>query len=259
MSNQGNSIYSDEGQSGASLVAAEQDALYGCGVSYEAAEQNVSHGGHASHEAAGLNTPQRRYQKLHKSCSSQKAAHSFGHNNEKQKIETIEDLIAAVKSGNLHKLECESLHKSNLKNLLEVKTGELKDTILHIATRERKSDLSIIKYLCEQGANVNAKNIDHNTPLHIAAAGGDLDRLRYLYETAGADIDNVNISGRTCLHIAVFGYKCDVVEYLLSHTPINRQLKDEDKKTAEDIARCSHSKNPDYCPNMVDLFTKHTN
>jgi len=49
---------------------------------------------------------------------------------------------------------------------------------LHLAAN--KGHLSIVEYLVNQKADINAKNQDGNTPLHYAAANAHLSVVEYL-------------------------------------------------------------------------------
>ena len=54
-----------------------------------------------------------------------------------------------------------------------------------------------MRYLIEEiGANVNARDHEGNTPLHNAAARGDVEMIEYL-SSKGADVTLVNREGQT--------------------------------------------------------------
>ena len=54
--------------------------------------------------------------------------------------------------------------------------GPLKDTLLHLATRRRNSDM--MKFFIEAGCSVDKVNAEGQTCLHIAALNGDELALR---------------------------------------------------------------------------------
>lgn len=55
--------------------------------------------------------------------------------------------------------------------------------------------------LVQSGANVNAKGLDNDTPLHDAASNGHLKLIKLLVER-GADIHAKNSKGKTPLDVA---------------------------------------------------------
>ena len=62
-------------------------------------------------------------------------------------------------------------------------------TPLHFASD--KGFLSIVEYLLNQKADVNAKNNDGQTPLHFATEGGYIDIVQYLTNN-GSILDEKN-------------------------------------------------------------------
>ena len=62
--------------------------------------------------------------------------------------------------------------------------------------------LNAVKYLVEEtGADVNAADHEGNTPLHNAAARGDVEMIKYLV-AKGADVTRVNREGQTTADMA---------------------------------------------------------
>ena len=62
--------------------------------------------------------------------------------------------------------------------------------------------LVAVKYLVEDtGADVNAADHEGNTPLHNAAARGDIEMIKYLI-SKGADVTRVNREGQTIADMA---------------------------------------------------------
>jgi hypothetical protein len=62
--------------------------------------------------------------------------------------------------------------------------------------------MAAVKYLVEElHADVNARDHEGNTPLHNAAARGDVDMIKYLV-SKGADVTAVNREGKTTADLA---------------------------------------------------------
>ncbi|KAK5089797.1 hypothetical protein LTR70_006171 [Exophiala xenobiotica] len=70
---------------------------------------------------------------------------------------------------------------------------------LHAASSQ--GHLSIVKYLLENGGDVNACDKDNSTVLHAACRGGDLSVVKYLLEN-GANVSACDKDNRTALHVA---------------------------------------------------------
>lgn len=105
------------------------------------------------------------------------------------------------------------------------------------------NNASIVNMLIKHGANVNEPSLNgrnyYNTPLMIAAWGGNLELVRILVEK-GACINQVDKgNGFTALIKAVFNNHPDVVEYLLNCNA-DKTICSFEKMTALDYA---YSKN----------------
>jgi len=89
------------------------------------------------------------------------------------------------------------------------------DTALHGAAALGYMALAK-NYVNQEGANVNGKDSNHNTPLHLAAQYNNFDVAKYLVEKgAGASIDETNYDDLTPLQLAAQSGSLRVVEYLL--------------------------------------------
>ena len=72
----------------------------------------------------------------------------------------------------------------------------------------------IVRYLVERGADVNAKQDGHYTPLMSAAEGGNADMVALLLQH-GADINATDKHGNTAFWKAVHGTHLEVVKLLV--------------------------------------------
>ena len=89
-------------------------------------------------------------------------------------------------------------YKSRGLNQLIMPWGGKDESLIEAAKR---GDLDEVKRLIENGADVNIKDNDGDTPLHYAASGGHLDVVKFLVEN-GADVNAKDKYGRTPLDVA---------------------------------------------------------
>jgi len=145
---------------------------------------------------------------------------------------------------------------------------ELGNTSLHLAVEEANENL--VKFLVDQGSEINAQNIYGQTALfaaaargfdrivrfllmngsnsgiatmegvtaaHIAAAGGHLDVLLTL-ATHGAWLNAQDEEGDTPLHYCIREGHEKVVEFLVRDCRVQTDLKNEDLETPLQLASC---------------------
>lgn len=131
-------------------------------------------------------------------------------------------------SNKLHRAVSISCYQSCKKHLDEGMDINSVDEIdgsnaLHIlCLKSRKGDprtLDIAKLFVERGAELDAKDLKGNTPLHIAAREGLKDVCNVLIDQAEKAekplVNNLNGKRMTALHVAVQQRQCEVVELLL--------------------------------------------
>ena len=107
--------------------------------------------------------------------------------------------------------------------------------LLRVLWREDiRGDLEIGKRLLDLGANVNAHDNDHWTPLYLAAANGRLGFARMLLEH-GAEVNTPDDVGRTPLHMASQNGHVEVV-LLLLESGADLNLRDRLGRTPSDLA-----------------------
>ena len=111
--------------------------------------------------------------------------------------------------------------------LLAGRGSKLNDTPLHCAALA--GHLPVAQYLCEQGADKEARDYADETPLHSAAEGGHLHVMQYLCEQ-GADKE-VQGDGGTPLHLATTYGHLSMVQYLCQQGA-DKEAKGDSGRTA---------------------------
>ena len=123
-----------------------------------------------------------------------------------------------------------------------------KNTPLHFACVH--GNIQLVKYLIKKGASVNAENVDGGTSLYLASQEGHFNVVKHLIEN-GACV-NVKAHGHcTSLHVAVYKGRTSVVEYLLKRAPELISAQTVDGFTALDFA---YEKRNEA---VIKLFRKH--
>ena len=110
-------------------------------------------------------------------------------------------------------------------------------TLLHWASRA--NSLECVKLLLDRGADTDARNSAHRTPLQLAAEHGKAGAIRLLAR-AGADLDTQDRKGRTPLHRATYEGHAEAAEALLA-AGADRNIMNKNGKTAFEIARLGAS------------------
>ncbi|EAY12721.1 hypothetical protein TVAG_117430 [Trichomonas vaginalis G3] len=111
-------------------------------------------------------------------------------------------------------------------------------TALHIAARY--NCIETVELLISHGANINEKNKDGETSLHIAANNNSKETAELLISN-GANINEKNDDAGTALHIAAFENHKETVELLISHGA-NINEKNDYGETALHVAAYNNSK-----------------
>lgn len=103
---------------------------------------------------------------------------------------------------------------------LQLKTGKLGETPLHIATMVKDGE-RCVDLLIKSGADVDAMEIKQETPMHFAARFNNLKAVQLLLED-GAKVDSQNIDGENVLHVCVRESNLTIIETMLDHIIKNR-------------------------------------
>jgi ankyrin repeat protein len=96
-----------------------------------------------------------------------------------------------------------------------------------------------VSQLLREEADLEARTLDGDTPLMIAARIGHLNILKKLIEN-GADVNATNSKYQTPLILAASFGQCKIVEALLNQGRVNDNAEDRDGRTASDIARAAN-------------------
>ncbi|XP_031631948.1 serine protease persephone-like isoform X2 [Contarinia nasturtii] len=120
----------------------------------------------------------------------------------------------------------------------EVNANSDLDHWLFIVAQQGETD--DIAELISDGANLFSEDERKQTPLHIAAAFGNLKVVEYLIEK-GIDINAEDNDKNTPLHAAAQRGKAEIVNYLVNNGANIRALNNENK-TPHDVARLGKGK-----------------
>ena len=133
---------------------------------------------------------------------------------------------------------CENKNKEFLQTILSLDKISLSvDEICHgypLHSACSDGDLSIVQYLIEKGANIEAEDDNRKTPLHFACWKGHLPIVQYLIEK-GANIEAITHIQQTPLHESCYYGHLPIVQYLIEKGA-NIEAKDKHQETPLHIA-----------------------
>ena len=102
-------------------------------------------------------------------------------------------------------------------------------TLLHRAVAADQEET--VKLLIDNGADINAKDINSNAPLSLTGIHGNVS-VADLLVSGGADLNYKGFGGWTPLHIAAFEGHMHLVNYLVSRRGADVEIKDDGGTTA---------------------------
>ena len=94
-----------------------------------------------------------------------------------------------------------------------------------------------MKYLVENGADIEKGDNNGQTPLIWALNSGQLDVAEYLIGI-GADINAQDKNGNTALMYASYGGNVEIVSFLLENNKTDFNIKNKDGKSFLDLIDC---------------------
>ncbi|WP_374595988.1 ankyrin repeat domain-containing protein [Sphingosinicella sp.] len=121
------------------------------------------------------------------------------------------NFFKAVKEGDV--LKVKSLIDQPGSTLIDMRDNETGEMALHMVTKRR--DVPWMNFLIANGASVNVRDKDGNTPLHVAAQLGYIDGIQTLVRRK-ADVNAANGRGESPLIVAVQQRNAMVVRELLN-------------------------------------------
>ena len=129
-------------------------------------------------------------------------------------------LIAATKG-------CEDVLGILIENGIDIEQANEADSTTALMKAAKFGHYESVKFLLENGAQINKKNRQGNSAIMFAVQYGHLDIMQMLLEK-GADINDKNILGFTPLLYALDYHQTEIVEYLIENgAEVNVQTKNE--------------------------------
>ncbi len=93
----------------------------------------------------------------------------------------------------------------------------------------KKSHSEIVKFLVKSGADIESKDAENQTPLHIAAKNNKLEIAQFLVER-GEDTESKDNENRTPLHAAAIAGHIKIVKFLVENGA-DKESKDNENRT----------------------------
>ena len=107
--------------------------------------------------------------------------------------------------------------------------GSVNYTALHYAVQKKHAD--VVQVLIDAGADIETRNDDGRSPLHVVSISGELTTVKMLVK-AGADVRATDANRATCLMVAAYYGHTDTVRYLLGLPEVDLNHQDSNNHTA---------------------------
>ena len=125
-----------------------------------------------------------------------------------------EDRSPLYLAAEYNQLKClKTLVKTNSIDWLMRRNDRWDNTAIHIASSS--GNLDIVIALIEAGAQIDNKNEDEQTPVHLAAKHGQLKVLKYILGHDRYSVNDEDFESQTALHLASSGGHHDIVQELI--------------------------------------------
>ena len=127
---------------------------------------------------------------------------------------------------------CRCGHLELVKYLMEVGADTGAEDLLHQACNTGYYNLTLIEYLAEENPmSIQYKDAQGRTPIFNVCANSHLSILKYLIEE-GADPQVRDIRGQGLLHVACKNVQIEVIEALLSTFALDPNVEDNGGNTS---------------------------
>ncbi|MDR1261457.1 MAG: ankyrin repeat domain-containing protein [Rickettsiales bacterium] len=114
----------------------------------------------------------------------------------------------------------------------------------------KNGNIEKVKYLVNEGADVDTRDQNCNTPLHLAAYNGHTDTVEALLNAEGINVNAKDNNGATPLHSAIKNNRIDVVEVLLRAEGIN--INEDDYSGSTPLHWAVYGGNVDIVKALLD-------
>jgi|ETN07SMinimDraft_1059922.scaffolds.fasta_scaffold27627_4 ankyrin repeat protein len=121
----------------------------------------------------------------------------------------------------------------------------------------RDGSIALVRRELSRGADVNAKDKDGFTPLHLAANKGHKEIVKLLI-AEGADVNAKDDGGRTPLHGTAYWGRKEIVELLIAKgADVNVKIEVGELKGLTPLDAATHPDNPNASAETANLLRKH--